>query len=226
MELLHCRCAGLDVHRDSVVACVRVAHAGGADQHVETFGTTTGELERLASWLTGHGVTHAALEATGVYWKPVWAVLAEELDLVLANAAQVKNVPGRKTDVNDAMWLADLLAHGLIRASFVPPLAVRRCATSRAPANSWSGRWPATSSASTSSCRRPTSSSARCARTSWARAAGPSSTRSPRARAIPRPWSARCAPGSAPRGPSKRVAEPFRRPRPIPCGELLSEAKG
>ena len=125
MELLHSRCAGLDVHRDSVVACVRLARAGGADQHVETFGTTTAELERLAGWLAGHGVTHAALEATGVYWKPVWAVLAEALDLVLANAAQVKNVPGRKTDVNDAMWLADLLAHGLIRASFVPPPAVQ-----------------------------------------------------------------------------------------------------
>ena len=103
MELLHSRCAGLDVHRDSVVACARAAHAGGADQHVETFGTTTRELERLADWLAGHGVTHAAMEATGVYWKPVWAVLADELDLVLANAAQVKNVPGRKTDVNDAM---------------------------------------------------------------------------------------------------------------------------
>jgi transposase len=82
-------------------------------------------LERLADWLAGHGVTHAAMEATGVYWKPVWAVLADELDLVLANAAQVKNVPGRKTDVNDAMWLADLLAHGLIRGSFVPPPAVQ-----------------------------------------------------------------------------------------------------
>jgi len=125
MELLHPRCAGLDVHRDSVVACVRLAHAGGADQHVETFGTTTTALERLSAWLAGHGVTHAAMEATGVYWKPVWAVLAEGVDLVLANAAHVKNVPGRKTDVNDAMWLADLLAHGLIRASFVPPMAVQ-----------------------------------------------------------------------------------------------------
>ena len=125
MELLHSRCAGLDVHRDSVVACVRLARAGGVEQHVETFGTTTAELERLAGWLAGHGVTHVAMEATGVYWKPVWAVLAEAFDLVLANAAQVKNVPGRKTDVNDAMWLADLLAHGLIRASFVPPPAVQ-----------------------------------------------------------------------------------------------------
>ena len=93
---------------------------GRVEHLAETFGTTTSELERLARWLAGHGVTHAAMEATGVYWKPVWAVLAEAFELVLANAMHVRNVPGRKTDVNDATWLADLLAHGLIRASFVP----------------------------------------------------------------------------------------------------------
>jgi transposase len=125
MEVLHPRCAGIDVHRDSVVACARVVHGGGVERHVETFGTTTAELERLARWLAGHGVTHAAMEATGVYWKPVWAVLAEGVALVLANAMHVRNVPGRKTDVNDAAWLADLLAHGLVRASFVPPEAVQ-----------------------------------------------------------------------------------------------------
>ena len=125
MEVLHPCCAGLDVHRDSVVACARVVQRGRVERHVETFGTTTAELERLARWLNGHAITHAAMEATGVYWKPVWAVLAETLELVLANAQHVKNVPGRKTDVNDATWLADLLAHGLIRASFVPPLVVQ-----------------------------------------------------------------------------------------------------
>src|ERR687898_973398 len=125
MEVLHPRCAGIDVHRGSVVACARVVHGGGIERHVETFGTTTAELERLARWLAGHAVTHAAMEATGVYWKPVWAVLAEAFELVLANAMHVKNVPGRKTDVNDATWLADLLAHGLIRASFVPPMAIQ-----------------------------------------------------------------------------------------------------
>ena len=125
MEILHPRCAGLDVHRDSVVACARVVALGRVERSVETFGTTTSELERLARWLAGHGVTHVAMEATGVYWKPVWAVLAEAFELVLANAMQVKNVPGRKTDVNDATWLADLLAHGLVRASFVPPKAVQ-----------------------------------------------------------------------------------------------------
>ena len=77
------------------------------------------------AWLSGHGVTHVAMEATGVYWKPVWIVLVEAFELVLANAMHVKNVPGRKTDVNDAMWLADLLAHGLIRSSFVPPATVQ-----------------------------------------------------------------------------------------------------
>lgn len=125
MEVLHPRCAGLDVHRDSVVACVRLASGRRVEQHVETFGTTTSELERLSRWLASHAVSHVAMEATGIYCKPVWAVLAEAFELVLANAMHVKNVPGRKTDVNDAMWLADLLAHGLIRASFVPPMAVQ-----------------------------------------------------------------------------------------------------
>jgi transposase len=125
MEVLHSRCAGLDVHRDSIVACARLVRRGRVERPVETFGTTTSELERLARWLTGHAVTDVVMEATGVYWRPVWTVLAEAFALVLANAQHVKNVPGRKTDVNDATWLADLLAHGLIRASFVPPLAVQ-----------------------------------------------------------------------------------------------------
>jgi transposase len=125
MEVLHPRCAGLDIHRDTVVACARLVGDGGVEQYVETFGTTTSELERLSRWLAGHGVTHLAMAATGVYWKPVWAVLAADFELVLANAMHIKNVPGRETDVNDAMWLADLLAHGLIRASFVPPVAMQ-----------------------------------------------------------------------------------------------------
>lgn len=125
MEVLHPCCAGLDVHRDSVVACTRLAHGGRVKHQVETFGTTTSELERLSRWLTGSGISHVVMEATGIYWKPVWAVLDESFELVLANAMHVKNVPGRKTDVNDAMWLADLLAHGLIRASFIPPPAVQ-----------------------------------------------------------------------------------------------------
>jgi transposase len=124
MEILYPRCAGLAIHRDSIVACVRLAERG-IERHVATFGTTTTELERLAAWLASHQVTHVAMEATGVYWKPVWAVLVEDFELLLANARHVKTVPGRKTDVNDAVWLADLLAHGLIRPSFVPPPAVQ-----------------------------------------------------------------------------------------------------
>src|SRR3954465_5659467 len=122
MDILYMRCAGLDIHRDTIVACVRLAEAGGGGRLVETFATTTADLQRLAAWLTGPSVTCVAMEATGVYWKPVWAVLAGDFELVLANAMHVKAVPGRKTDVNDAMWLADLLAHGLIRSSFVPAM--------------------------------------------------------------------------------------------------------
>src|SRR3954470_3767943 len=127
MEVLHPRCAGLDIHKDSVVAGARIAEGARVVRHVETFATTTADLERLSAWLKSHGVTHVVMEATGVYWKPVWAVLCEEMEraLALANAAHVKAVPGRKTDVNDATWLADLLAHGLIRPSFVPPADVQ-----------------------------------------------------------------------------------------------------
>src|SRR5215469_4511298 len=121
MEVLHPRCCGLDVHKDTVVACVRIARDGKATTEVRTFQTSTADLLRLSAWLSTNDCTHVAMEATGVYWKPVWHILDDgEFELLLANAAHVKNVPGRKTDVNDAMWLAELLAHGLIRASFVP----------------------------------------------------------------------------------------------------------
>jgi transposase len=103
------------------VACVRHMAHGLVRREVRTFKTTTSDLLALSDWLAGEGCTHIAMEATGVYWKPVWHVLSDgDFALVLANAAHVKNVPGRKTDVNDAVWLADLLAHGLIRGSFVP----------------------------------------------------------------------------------------------------------
>ena len=121
MEVLHPRCAGLDVHKDSVVAAVRLAEPGGVRTEMRRFDTTTPGLLALGEWLAECGCTHAVMEATGVYWKPVWHVLSDgERVLILANAAHVKNVPGRKTDVADAAWLADLLAHGLVRASFVP----------------------------------------------------------------------------------------------------------
>jgi transposase len=120
MEVLYPRCAGLDVHRDTVVACARTMEGARIHHHVEQFGTTTSQLCELRDWLISHGCTHVVMEATGVYWKPVWNVLYGAAELLLANAAHVKNVPGRKTDVNDATWLSDLLAHGLVRASFVP----------------------------------------------------------------------------------------------------------
>jgi transposase len=121
MEVIHARCAGLDVHKDTVVASARIARGSKVKRETRTFTTTTGALLELSDWLGGLEVTHVAMEATGVYWKPVWHVLEGSFDLVLANAAHIKNVPGRKTDVNDAEWIADLLAHGLIRGSFVPP---------------------------------------------------------------------------------------------------------
>ncbi len=121
MEVLHPHCAGLDIHKDSVVACVRHMVKGKVATEVRVFQTTTRELMDLSDWLAVEGATHIAMEATGVYWKPIWHILADaEFELVLANAAHVKNVPGRKTDVKDAVWLSDLMAHGLIRGSFVP----------------------------------------------------------------------------------------------------------
>ena len=121
MELLHRRCCGLDVHKETVVACLRLVSDGKVTTEVRTFQTTTADLLRLSEWLAANECTHVAMEATGVYWKPVWHILDDgEFALVLANAAHVKNLPGRKTDINDATWLAELLAHGLIRASFVP----------------------------------------------------------------------------------------------------------
>jgi transposase len=120
MELIHERCAGLDVHKETVVACVRVASGGQVQREVETFPTTTKGLLRLGDWLMERKVTHAVMESTGVYWKPVWHVLEGFVDLSLANANEVRNLPGRKSDVSDSQWLADLLAHGMLRRSFVP----------------------------------------------------------------------------------------------------------
>jgi transposase len=125
MEVLYPRCAGLDVHQQTVVACARIASGDTVQQEVRTFGTATSDLLALADWLTTHGCTHVAMESTGVYWKPIWHVLEGHCELVLANALQIRSVPGRKTDVHDAMWIADLLAHGLIRSSFVPPAPIQ-----------------------------------------------------------------------------------------------------
>jgi transposase len=129
MEVVYERCGGLDVHKQRVVACVVVSAPGGPPRKaVRTFGTMTEDLERLAAWLAAEGVTHVAMESTGVFWQPVWNVLEAApagFVLLLVNAQHVKAVPGRKTDVKDSEWLADLLRHGLLRASFVPDRAQR-----------------------------------------------------------------------------------------------------
>ena len=126
MDILHARCAGLDVHKDFVTACVLSPGEGSEPiKHLEQFGTTTQELRRLSQWLERAQVTHAAMESTGVYWKPVFNILESSCELVLVNSRQVRNVPGRKTDPADAAWLARLLRHGLVEASFVPERETR-----------------------------------------------------------------------------------------------------
>ncbi len=116
MEVVYERCCGLDIHKRMVVACVLTP----GRKEVRTFGTMTGDLLRMSDWLSESGVTHVAMESTGVYWKPVWNLLEGSFELLLVNAAHIKAVPGRKTDVKDAEWIADLLRHGLLRGSFVP----------------------------------------------------------------------------------------------------------
>jgi transposase len=127
MQILYERCAGLDIGKDEVVACVRVPDGGGGrHREVRTFGTFTRQLETLAEWLAAEGVNEVVMEATGQYWKPVWYILEERgFELLLVNARHVKILPGRKTDVGDAEWLAELLEHGLLRGSFVPPATIR-----------------------------------------------------------------------------------------------------
>jgi transposase len=125
MEVIHVKCAGLEVHQKTVVACVRIAVKSKVVRAVRTFGAPTSELLALSDWLSSQGCTHVAMESTGVYWKPVWHVLEGMFELVLANAMHIRNIAGRKSDVNDATGIADLLAHGLIRGSFVPPAPIQ-----------------------------------------------------------------------------------------------------
>lgn len=126
MDVVNERCAGLDVHKKTVVACVRVPGPGRRRRKVtRTFSTTMAGLHALRDWLAGHGVTRAAMESTGVYWRPVYAVLEPCIELLLVNARHVKHLPGRKTDVKDCEWLAQLLEHGLLTGSFIPPAPIR-----------------------------------------------------------------------------------------------------
>jgi transposase len=127
MDVLYERCCGLDIHKRTVVACLVVPSAGGGrpQKEVRTFGTMTHDLLALADWLEAHGVTHVAMESTGVYWKPLHNLLEDRFTLLLVNAQHIKAVPGRKTDVRDCEWIADLLRHGLLKPSFVPDRAQR-----------------------------------------------------------------------------------------------------
>src|SRR6266446_1933223 len=120
MQVIHCRCAGLDVHKASVVACVMITVSDGTvHSEVKTFGTMTRDLLELGDWLKAQQLTHAAMESTGSYWKPVYNLLEGQIELLVVNAHHIKAVPGRKTDVKDAEWIADLLRHGLLKPSFI-----------------------------------------------------------------------------------------------------------
>lgn len=126
MQVVHSHCAGLDVHKKTVMACrIIPSSSGGWQREIRNFSTMTDALLLLADWLRAGGVTHVAMESTGVYWKPIYNILEAEVEVLLVNAEHIKFVPGRKTDVNDAQWIAELLQHGLLKASFIPPVEQR-----------------------------------------------------------------------------------------------------
>lgn len=126
MEILYRCCCGMDVHKKFVVACLlRIDEQGEETRHMQRFETYTEDLLRLSDWLTSSGCTHVAMESTGVYWKPIYNLLEGHLELLVVNAHHIKAVPGRKTDVKDAEWIAELLQHGLLKASFIPPRSQR-----------------------------------------------------------------------------------------------------
>ena len=136
MRIVYARCCGLDVHKKSISACLLTPHdQGGTQQQVRRFGTMTRDLLELSDWLASNQVTHVAMESTGVYWKPVWNIFEAIFTVLLVNAQHVKAIPGRKTDAKDCQWIADLLQHGLLRGSFVPPSPIRQlrdCTRTRA----------------------------------------------------------------------------------------------
>src|ERR1700731_347414 len=125
MEVVYRRCCGIDVHKESISVCVLLMEEEGPKKQIRRFGTMTRDLLDLGQWLQQLGVTHVAMESTGIYWKPVWNLLEGRFELLLVNAQHIKQVPGRKTDQKDSEWIADLLQHGLLRASFVPPTPIR-----------------------------------------------------------------------------------------------------
>src|SRR6266705_3409509 len=126
MSVLYTRCAGLDVHKETVVACLMLtASSGKITREVRTFATTTLGLQTMAQWLASQKVTHIAIESTGIYWRPVFNILEGRFEVILVNAQHMKAVPGHKTDIKDSEWIADLLRHGLLKASFIPPKPIR-----------------------------------------------------------------------------------------------------
>jgi transposase len=126
MRIVYPRCCGLDVHKRSISACLLIPDKeGGTQQEIRRFGTVTRDLLELCDWLASNEVTHVAMESTGVYWKPVWNILEANFTILLVNAQHVKAVPGRKTDAKDCQWIADLLQHGLLKGSFIPPSPIR-----------------------------------------------------------------------------------------------------
>ncbi len=125
MRIVYGRCCGLDVHKETVVACLLIREEGKIHKEIRTFQTMTSDLLALHDWLLAHQVTHVAMESTGVYWKPIFNLLEGSFKVLLVNAAHIKAVPGRKTDVKDCEWIADLLSHGLLKGSFIPPEPIR-----------------------------------------------------------------------------------------------------
>src|SRR5689334_8523398 len=143
VSVLYRRCAGLDVHKKTVVACVLLTAANGQlSREVRTFATTTAGLVALRAWLSGQGVRQVAMESTGIYWRPVFNLLEGHCEVLVANAQHMKAVPGRKTDIRDSEWIADLLRHGLLKPSFIPPSPSAICATCCVIARAWSVNAP------------------------------------------------------------------------------------
>lgn len=127
MEAIYERCCAIDVHKETLTACIMIGKGGKlTNKEIKTFSTMTEDIERLREWLKSERVTHVAIESTGIYWRPVFNILEEDFEIILANARHIKNVPGRKTDVKDSEWLCKLLRNGLIRGSFIPPKHIRQ----------------------------------------------------------------------------------------------------
>jgi transposase len=126
MEEILDKCCGLDVHRDTITACVMIGNGSQKQKLIKTFPTFTGDIKELAKWLKSLNIQHVAVESTGIYWKPIFNVFEGDFDIILVNAQHVKNVPGRKTDVKDSEWLCKLLKCGLLSRSFIPPKQIIR----------------------------------------------------------------------------------------------------